>query len=158
MLFGQIKREGGKQWIEKELKGLRFYDGEKKKVFCFVKWFVSVRKRKINTLKPSYFVSGVVGLFVGFPRHKRVLDGFARCVICNVDISIAGRGLQNLWAHWKGVEHTRLEQKYRIMTQRPLLDRSCRPVLGRSANPFETDGGTSSIPRVALEFVARRTN
>ena len=30
--------------------------------------------------------------------------------------------------HWKGVEHTRLEQKYRIMTQRPLLDKCCRAV------------------------------
>ena len=86
------------------------------------------RKRKLNTLKASYFVSGVVGLFVGFPRNKRVLDGYARCLLCKVDLSIAGRGLQNLWSHWKGAEHTRLEQKYRIMTQRPLLDKSCRPV------------------------------
>ena len=89
---------------------------------------VLVRKKRLNTLKPSYFVSNVVGLFVGFPRHKRVLDGFARCLKCRVDLSIAGRGLQNLWGHWKGAEHTRLEQKFRIMTQRPLLDKSCRPV------------------------------
>ena len=89
---------------------------------------VLVRKKRLNTLKPSYFVSNVVGLFVGFPRHKRVLDGFARCLMCRVDLSIAGRGLQNLWGYWKGAEQTRLEQKFRIMTQRPLLDKSCRPV------------------------------
>ena len=84
--------------------------------------------RKIKTLKPSYFVSGVVGTFVGFPRNKRVIDGYARCMLCQADLSIAGRGLSSLWDHWKGVEHTRLEQKYRIMTHRPLLDKSCRPV------------------------------
>ena len=67
--------------------------------------------------------------FVGFPRHKRVVDCYARCLMYKVDISIAGRGLHNLWGHWKGLEHTRLEQKYRNMTQRPLLDKSCRPVI-----------------------------
>ena len=71
-------------------------------------------------------MSGVVGTFVGFPRHKRVVDGVARCLLCRVDLGIAGRGLSSLWDHWKGVEHTRLEQKYRIMTQKPLLDKSCR--------------------------------
>ena len=90
--------------------------------------FVLVRARKIKTLKPSYFVSGVVGTFVGFPRNKRVIDGYARCLLCRADLSIAGRGLSSLWEHWRGVEHTRLEQKYRIMTHKPLLDKSCRPV------------------------------
>ena len=33
-----------------------------------------------------------------------------------------------LWDHWKGREHTRLEQRFRIMSNRPLLDKSCRPV------------------------------
>ena len=65
---------------------------------------------------------------MGFPRHKRVVDGFARCLRCRVDPSIAGRGLSSLWDHWKGVEHTRLEQKCRIMTHKPLLDKSCRAV------------------------------
>ena len=92
-------------------------------VYCF-----SVRTRKIKTLKPSYFVSGVVGTFVGFPRRKRVIDSYARCLLCRADLSIAGRGLSSLWDHGKGVEHTRLEQKYRIMTQRPLLDNCCRAV------------------------------
>ena len=87
-----------------------------------------MRKRPIKTLKPSFFVSGVVGDFVGFPRNKRVIDGFARCLLCKVDLSIAGRGLHNLWDHWRGREHTRLEQKYRIMMNSPLLDRSCRLV------------------------------
>ena len=125
--------------------------------------YVSVRARKLNTLKPSYFVSGVVGLFVGFPRHKRVVDGYARCLMCKVDLSIAGRGLHNLWSHWRGAEHTRLEQKYRIMTQRPLLDRSCRPVsadedrrirLERMTEPpvyLESPLGLSLEERIALE-------
>ena len=56
------------------------------------------------------------------------MDGFARSLLCRVDLSIAGRGLSSLWDHWKGAEHTRLEQKCRIMTQKPLLDKSCRPV------------------------------
>ena len=127
---------------------------------------VLVRKRKINTLKPSYFVSAVVGLFVGFPRHKRVADGYARCLMCKVDISIAGRGLGNLWGHWKGAEHTRLEQKFRIMTQRPLLDRSCRPVsadedrrirLERMVEPpvyLESELGLSVEERLAIEAAA----
>ena len=49
-------------------------------------------------------------------------------MMCRADIRITGRGLQNLWEHWKGAEHTRLEQKFRMMTQRPLLDKSCCPV------------------------------
>ena len=122
-----------------------------------------VRKKRLNTLKPSYFVSNVVGLFVGFPRHKRVIDGFARCLMCRVDLSIAGRGLQNLWGHWKGAEHTRLEQKFRIMTQRPLLDKSCRPVsaeedtrirIDRMVEPpvyLESPISLSLEERVALE-------
>ena len=61
--------------------------------------FVLVRKRTINTLKPSYFISAVVGLFVGFPWHKRVADGYARCLMCKADISIAGRGLGSLREH-----------------------------------------------------------
>ena len=104
-----------------------------------------------------------MGLFVGFPRHKRVVDGFARCLMCKVDLSIAGRGLQNLWGHWKGAEHTRLEQKYRIMTKRPLLDKSCRPVtaaeerrirIARMTEPpvyLESPLGLSLEARVALE-------
>ena len=86
------------------------------------------RNKKVKTLKPAYFVSGVVGTFVGFPRHKRVVDGYARCLLCKVDLSIAGRGLSSLWEHWRGVEHTRVEQKFRIMMQMPLLDKACRPV------------------------------
>ena len=86
------------------------------------------RKRAIKTLKPPFFVSGVVGTFVGFPRNKRVVDGYARCRLCRVDLSIAGRGLHNLWDHWKKREHTRLEQRYQIMSNKPLLDKSCRPV------------------------------
>ena len=89
---------------------------------------VLARARKIKTLKPSYFVSGFVGTFVGFPRNKRVIDGYARCLLCRADLSIAGRGLSSLWDHWKGFEHARLEQKYWIMTHRPLLDKSCRLV------------------------------
>ena len=39
------------------------------------------RKRKINTLKHAYFVSSVVSLFVGLPRHKRVVEGYAWCLL-----------------------------------------------------------------------------
>ena len=86
------------------------------------------RKRAIKTLKPPFFVSGVVGTFVGFPRNKRVVDGYARCRLCRVDLCIADRGLHNPWDHWKGRKHTRLEQRYRIMSNKPLLDKSCPPV------------------------------
>ena len=89
---------------------------------------LSGRKRAIETLKPSFFVSGVVGTFIGFPRNKRVVDGFARCRLCRVDLSIASRGMHNLWEHWTGREHTHLEQRYRIMSNKTLLDKSCRPV------------------------------
>ena len=125
--------------------------------------FVAARTKKIKTLKPSYFVSSVVGTFVGFPRNKRVIDGYARCLLCRADLSIAGRGISSLWDHWKGVEHTRLEQKYRIMTHRPLLDKSCRPVsadedrrirLARSTEPpvfMETDLNLTVEERMAIE-------
>ena len=97
-------------------------------VLCDLCCVLAGRMRAMKTLKPSFFVSGVVGTFVGFPRNKRVVDGFARCRLCRVDLSIAGRELHNLWDHWKGREHTRLEQRFRIMSNRPLLDKSCRPV------------------------------
>ena len=72
--------------------------------------FISARVRKVKTLKPSFFVSGVVWTFVGFPRNKRVIDGYARCLLCRADLSFAGRGLLSLWDHWKGVEHTQLDR------------------------------------------------
>ena len=97
-------------------------------VLCDLCCVLAGRKRAIKTLKPSFFVSGVVETFDGFPRNKRVVDGFARCRLCRVDLSFAGRGLHILWDHWKGREHTRLEQRFRIMSNRPLLDKSCRPV------------------------------
>ena len=100
---------------------------------------VLVRKRAVKTLKPSFFVSGDVGTFVGFLRHKRVIDGFARCRLCQVDLSFAGRGMHNLWDHWKGREHTRLEQKFRILTNRPLLDKSCRPVPREEDHPIRIE-------------------
>ena len=98
------------------------------KVFHLLFCVLAGRKRAIKTLKPSFFVSGVVGTFVGFPRKKRVIVGYARCRLCRVDLSIAGQGLHNLWDHWKMREHTDLAQRYRIMSNKPLLDKSCRPV------------------------------
>ena len=100
---------------------------------------------------------------MGFPRRKRVIDGYARCVLCGADLSIAGRGLSSLWDHWKGVEHTRREQKYRIMTQRPLLDKSCRAVTAeedrrirreRMSEPpvfMETELSLTVEERIAIE-------
>ena len=115
---------------------------------------VLARARKIKTLKPSYFVSGVLGTFVGFPRNKRVIDGYARCLLCWADLSIAGRGLSSLWDHWKGVEHTRLEQKYRIMTHKPLRDKSCRPV---SAEDRRIRRARLTEPPVFLESALKLT-
>ena len=119
---------------------------------CFV--VVAARAKKVKTLRPSYFVSGVVGTFVGFPRHKRVVDGYARCLLCKVDLSIAGRGLSSLWEHWRGVEHTRLEQKYRIMMQKPLLDKACRPVSAEEDRRIRSERMTE--PPVFLETVDER--
>ena len=100
---------------------------------------------------------------MGFPRHKRVMDGFARCFLCRGDLSFAGRGLSSVWDHWKCVEHTRLEQKYWIMTQKPLLDKSCRPVsaeedrrirLARMNEPpvtLESEQSLTVEERIAIE-------
>ena len=110
---------------------------------------VLARVKKVKILKPSYFVSEVVGTFVGFPRHKRVVDGFARCLLCKADLSIAGRGLSSLWEHWRGVEHTRLEQKYRIMMQMPLLDKACRRVTAQEDRRIRQD--RMNEPPVYLE-------
>ena len=100
---------------------------------------------------------------MGFPRRKRVIDRYARCLLCRADLSIAGRGLSSLWDHWMGVEHTRLEQKYRIMTQRPLLDKSCRAVTAeedrrirreRMSEPpvfMETELSLTVEERIAIE-------
>ena len=83
---------------------------------------------KPKQLKPEMFVKGVVGLFVGFPQRHRISDGYARCLLCRVDLSIADRGIHTLFDHWKSANHTKKEQKYRLMTGRPLLNRACRPV------------------------------
>ena len=91
-------------------------------------FLVPARVKKVKTLKPSYFVSGAVVTFVGFPQDKRVVEVYARCLLCKADLSIAGHGLASLRENWRGVEHTRLEQKYRIMMQMPLLNKACRPV------------------------------
>ena len=107
-------------------------------------------------------MSGVVELFVGFTRHKPVVDSYARCLRCKVDISIAGRGLNNLWGHWKA-RASHLELKYRNMTQRPLLDKSCslanveensRIRLERMVAPpvyVESPSGMSVDERIAIK-------
>ena len=66
------------------------------------------------------------GNFRGLSQTETVIDGYARCLLCRADLSIGG--LSSLWDHWRGADYTRLEQKYRIMTRRPLLDKSCRAV------------------------------
>ena len=83
--------------------------------------------------------------------------------MCTVNLSIVRRGLQNLRCHWKGAEHNRLEQKLRIMNHRPLLDKSCWPVLAeedrkirleRMVEPpvcLESTLGLSLEERVELE-------
>ena len=124
-------------------------------VLCDSCCVLAGRKRAIKTLKPSFFVSGVVGTFVGFPRNKRVVDGFARCRLCRVDLSIAGRGIHNLWDHWKGREHTRLEQRFRIMSNRPLLDKSCRPM--SLDEDRRTRAARVSEPPVILESEVKLT-
>ena len=70
----------------------------------------------------------------------------------------------------EGSEHTRLEQKFRIMTQRPLLDKSCRPVsveedrrirLEHMVEPpvyLESPISLSLEERVALEREAEEEN
>ena len=114
---------------------------------CFV--VVKARAKKLKTLKPSYFVSGLVGTFVSFPRHKQVVNGSARCLLCTADLSIAGRGLSSLWEHLRGVEHNRLEQKYRIMMQKPLLDKACQPVSAEEDRRIRRESMTE--PPVFLE-------
>ena len=114
-------------------------------------------------MKTSDVVSGVLGLFVGFPRKTRVVYGFARCLMCKVYVSIPGRSFQNLWDHWKGDKHTRPEQNFRIMTQRRLLDKLCGPVSAYENRQIRVEQmtepplyleallGWSLMERVALE-------
>ena len=94
-------------------------------------------------------VKGVVGTFVGFRRRKRVVDCYARCLLCKADLSIAGRGLSSLWEHWQGVEHTRFQQKYRIMVQLPILDKACNPVTAEEDRRIRQERMTE--PLVYLE-------
>ena len=61
--------------------------------------FILVHAKRVEKLKPSYFVSSVVRTFVGFSRNKEVNDGYARCLLCRADLSIAGRGISSLWSH-----------------------------------------------------------
>ena len=89
---------------------------------------VSVTGFVPKTLKAEYFVKGVVGLFVGFPHKHRIMDGYARCRFCRIDLSIADRGIVQLYDHWRSGGHRAKEQKYRLMTGKPLLNKSCRPM------------------------------
>ena len=98
----------------------------------------------------------MVDLFVGFPRDKRVIDVYARCMMCRADFSIARRGIQNLWGHRKGARHTRIEQKFKIMTQHPLLDKSCRPVTVEEEQRIRLE--CMSEPPVYLELLLSLTS
>ena len=64
-------------------------------------------------------------------------------------MSIAGRGLSSLGEHWRAVEHKRLEQRYRIMMQIPLLDKVCRPVKAEEDRRIQQERMTE--PPVYLE-------
>ena len=114
------------------------------------------QKHAIKTLKPSFFVTGVMGIFFDFPRHNRKADRFGRCLLCKVDLSITGRGLHNLYEHWKVQEHTRLEQKYRNMINKMLLEKSFRQVSAQGKSDTKQSGTTSCF-RVARGAHSRLT-
>ena len=83
------------------------------------------RETPIKTLKPSFFVSGVVRTFVGTAqgrhRHLRtipfMLGGFKHRMM----------NITQFVRLWNSQKHMQFEQKYRSMTNKPLLNRSCRP-------------------------------
>ena len=88
-------------------------------------------------LKPEFFVRGVVALFVGFPHTHRIKDGYARCLLCRLDLSIADRGILSLFDHWRTEGHFAKEQKYRLMTRRPLLNKKCKEVSDKEREKIE---------------------
>ena len=116
-----------------------------------------------KTLKAEFFVKGVVGLFVGFPHKHKIVDGYARCRFCRIDLSIADRGLLQLYDHWRSAAHRKKEQKYPLMTGLPLLNKSCKPMAEKEAlnverelmeEPpvyLESPLGVSLAERIAME-------
>ena len=84
-------------------------------------------------------MKGVVGLFVGFPHKHKIMDGYARCRFWRIDLSIADRGLLQLYDHWRNAAHRKKEQKYRLMTGLPLLNKSCKPMAEKDVTTVERE-------------------
>ena len=106
--------------------------------YCYVLGF------KPKILKPEFFVRGVVALFVGFPHTHRIKDGYARCLLCRLDLSIADRGILTLFDHWRTEGHFAKEQKYRLMTRRPLLNKKCKEVSAKEREKIEAKLATEA--------------
>ena len=80
----------------------------------------------VKILQPLYFTNGVVSLWMGFIRTKRVKDGFARYLLCRMDLQVAIWGLKSLHKQWKSAEHKLLDIKYRFQHDKPLVNKSCK--------------------------------
>ena len=81
---------------------------------------------KPKMLKPYYFTHGFVSCLVGFPRVVSVKDGFARYLLCRIDLTIATRGLTALHDHQRGKGHQSLEIRYRLQKSWRLFTRVCK--------------------------------
>ena len=75
---------------------------------------------------------------MGFPHTHRIKDGYARCLLCRLDLSIADRGILSLFDHWRTEGHFSKEQKYRLMTRRPLLNKKCKEVSTKEKEKIES--------------------
>ena len=86
---------------------------------------------------------------MGFPHKHKIIQGYARCRFCRIDSSIVDRGLLQIYDHWRSAAHRKKEQKYRLMTGLPLLNKLCKPMNDKDAEAVEQQ--LNNEPPVDLE-------
>ena len=82
-----------------------------------------------KVLKPYYLTHRIVSCFVGFLRVGRVEDGFARHLLCRIDVTIAMMYLTALRDHWRKKGHLPSEIRCRLQKCWTLYNRDCREAL-----------------------------
>ena len=72
-----------------------------------------------------------------FPQTKPVKDGFARGLLCKMDLQIAGWGLTSLHGHWKWAEGQLREIRHRLNHDNPSVNKSCKEASKKEHNRQE---------------------
>ena len=71
----------------------------------------------------SWFNHVYCGLALGYAKYHQSRESYVRCVLCELDVKVASRGITTFMEHCRGVQHHRLDCLVRLRRGLALRDR-----------------------------------